>query len=342
MIIRKILIFILLIVKIFLGFLFLREQLTPLLFLAVISPVFCAIFYWLLKDMIRNKSWRLALLTLDLFVPFYGLLSVFLAFGLSFFFSYSTKSKEESESFYLKDFEKNIVTKQNNIEFAQIESFKDKETAFIQPYLDIFQGKNTDLKIDACIKLSAFDDAASVKLLKIALQDDQYDVRYMANNALDKIEKKFMLDLEQLSKLISKYPETIENYLSRSEVYSQLYATGILDDTISKYFLGKALVDLEYVCKHQPENFFVYMKLAYIHTQLAQFEELLAIADTALSLNIDENESNKMLFFRAEALFALRDFDAVAATVKLINLKKVKYDKILVSASYWRGIFEPA
>ena len=342
MIIAKIISSLLLLLKGYLGYLFLIEKLDAFYYVFIISPIFSFVFYWLLRSIIRNKSWRLTLIVLDFCVPFYGVLSVVLTFALSIFFKYSSSEKGDSESFYLKDFEKNIVTKQNNIEFAQIESLKDKEVNYIQPYLDIFNGRNVDLKIDACIKLSSFDDPSSVKLLKVALQDDQYDVRYMANNALDKIEKKFMLELEQLSKLIAKYPETIENYLSRSEVYSQLYSTGILDQTISKFFLTKSLKDLQFVRTHQPENFFVYMKLAHIHTQLGQFEELLNIADTALSLNIDENEANKMLFFRAEALFALRKFEMLTQTVKLINLKKVKYEKILNSSIYWRGIIEPA
>lgn len=328
-------------VKAYLGYLFLVEKLDFILFQFIFSPVISVLLYLLFGKYIRNKSWLFTILVLDFFLPLYGIMSVFLTFLLGVLFRYSSSSPDDNESFYLKDFEKNILTKQNNIEYVENTKNKEAEQNLLQPYLDIFMGKNNELKIDACIKLSNFSDTSSVKLLQVALQDEQYDVRYMANNALGKIEKKFMLKLEQLTKLIKKFPDYSDNYMARAETYTFLYSTGILDETISKYFLNKALADLKFVLNNQPHNFFVHIKLAYVYTQLGNFQEVLNVIEPAFGLEISENEKNKLLFFAAEAHFALRDFSTLNSVIEEIKLESVKYDKILNSTLYWRGIIEP-
>ncbi len=323
-------------VKLFLSYELLVGRLALYTYALLITPVFSISFYYLLKQFIRNKTWRLCLVVLDLCLPFYGILSVFLITVLNLFFKRSDDEVTE-ENFYLKDFESNILQIQNNL-LSQKTTKPDADISKLEPYLDIFNGNNPELKIDACIKLSYAKDKSSIELLKIALQDDQYDVRYMANNALDKIEKKFMLELEQVSGLISKHPLVTDNYLLRSEIYSQLASSGILDETVTDYFLNKALADLNYVLMYHPENHFVFLKLAYIFTQQEKYEELLDLSHKALQLNVEDNEKNKILFFAAEAAFALRDFDQLQSFISQLNLKKVKYNKILVSSLFWKGL----
>jgi len=89
---------------------------------------------------------------------------------------------------------------------------------------------------------------------------------------------------------------------------------------------------------YHPKNHFVYLKLAYIFTQQNKYEELLAITNKALQLEVDDNEKNKILFFAAEAAFALRDFGLLQQFISQLNLKKVKYNKILVSSLFWKGL----
>ena len=332
----KLLLVLIISAKLALSYELLVGRLSLDIYILFITPVFSVSYYYLLKQFIRNKTWRLSLVVLDLCLPFYGVLSVFLIAFLNIFFKRSNNDAPE-DNFYLKDFESSILQIQNNL-LSQKSSKADTDVSRLEPYLDIFNGNNTDLKIDACIKLSYAKDKSSIELLKIALQDEQYDVRYMANNALDKIEKKFMLELEQVSGLITKHPLITDNYLLRSEIYSQLASSGILDETVTDYFLNKALSDLNYVLAYHPKNHFVYLKLAYIFTQQNKYEELLAITNKALQLEVDDNEKNKILFFAAEAAFALRDFGLLQQFISQLNLKKVKYNKILVSSLFWKGL----
>lgn len=322
--------------KLYLSFEFLAGRLSFIFFVFFITPIFSISYYYLLREFLRNKTWRLCLVVLDLCLPFYGVLSVVLITFLNLFFRRSDESVIE-ENFYLKDFESSILQIENNIQKRK-DSNPEKEASRIEPYLDIFNGNNTDLKIDACIKLSYAKDKNSIELLKIALQDEQYDVRYMANNALDKIEKTFMLELEQVSRLIDRHPLVTDNYLLRSEIYSHLASSGILDETVTDFFLDKALSDLSYVLAEHPENHFVYLKLAYIYTQKGNYKELLKLSVEALSLDLDVNERNKILFFAAEAAFALRDFKLLQEYISKLDLKKVKYNKILVSSLFWKGM----
>jgi len=237
----KLLLVLIISAKLALSYELLVGRLSLDIYILFITPVFSVSYYYLLKQFIRNKTWRLSLVVLDLCLPFYGVLSVFLIAFLNIFFKRSNNDAPE-DNFYLKDFESSILQIQNNL-LSQKSSKADTDVSRLEPYLDIFNGNNTDLKIDACIKLSYAKDKSSIELLKIALQDEQYDVRYMANNALDKIEKKFMLELEQVSGLITKHPLITDNYLLRSEIYSQLASSGILDETVTDYFLNKALSD---------------------------------------------------------------------------------------------------
>lgn len=322
--------------KLFLSFKLLAGDLSFVLYALIVSPLFSVLFYYLLKQFIRNKTWRVCLVVVDLCLPFYGVLSVFMIAFLSLFFRRSISDASDS-NFYLKDFETSILKIQNNL-ISGASSIASEDVSMIEPYLDIFNGKNDDLKIDACIKLSYAKDKSSITLLKIALYDNEYDVRYMANNALGKIEKTFMLELEQVSNLIIKHPLVTDNYLLRAEIYSQLASSGILDETVAEYFLKKALDDLNYVLLNHPENHFVYLKLAYIFTQLKKYEELLTLTNKALLLDVEDNEKNKLLFFAAEAAFALRDFILLQDFISQVNLKKVKYNKILVSTLFWKGI----
>ena len=323
-------------IKLFLSYKFLLGEISFYLFAFVVTPLFSLAFYYLLKQFIRNKTWRLCFVVMDFCLPFYGVLSVFLLAFLNLFFKRSD-GLEEKENFYLQDFESNILHIQNKI-LSEKTIKPDTDVIKIEPYLDIFNGKNADLKIDACIKLSYAKDKDSIELLKIALQDEQYDVRYMANNALDKIEKKFMLELEQVSELIVKHPLITENYILRSEIFSQLASSGILDETVTDYFLNKALLDLNYVLSYHPENHFVYLKLAYILTQQKKYDDLLELTKNALALSVEDNEKNKILFFAAEAAYALRDFTLLRSYISQLNLKKVKYNKILVTSLFWKGI----
>jgi len=333
---HKLLLILIAIAKLILSYELLAGRLSFYIYVLFVSPVFSISFYYLLKQFIRNKTWRLCLVVLDLCLPFYGVLSVFLLAFLNVFFKRSNRGVDE-DSFYLKDFESSILQIQNNLS-SQSSSKSNTDVSRLEPYLDIFNGNNSDLKIDACIKLSYAKDKSSIELLNIALQDEQYDVRYMANNALGKIEKAFMLELEQVSSLISKHPLVTDNYLLRSEIYSQLASSGILDETVTEDFLNKAFADLSYVLADHPENHFVYLKLAYILTQQGKYEELLALSNKALQLNVEDNEKNKILFFAAEAAFALREFTILQQYISQLNLKKVKYNKILVSSLFWKGL----
>lgn len=322
-----------------LAFGFLTEKVSFTQFVLIINPISSIVLYYLFKRYINRKYLRITMIILDFFMPVIGQFTVLLALVASLF-NRDNKDKErgDGESFYLKDFEQSIITKQSKIEERNAK-LSARRRDFIQPYLDILNDDDTDLKIDVCIKLSTFTDYSAVSLLKIALQDDQYDVRYMASNALGKVEKKFMLEIEQVSKLIEKYPNVDENYINRGEVYVRYYMTGLLDESIGASFLKRALKDFSIVAKNEPSNYFVAIRLAYIYAQLKDFETLEQVCQRALELSeVPTNERNKLLFYLVEAAFAKKEFIKLKSIVNQIDTESIKYDKILGSVNYWRGL----
>jgi hypothetical protein len=205
--------------------------------------------------------------------------------------------------------------------------------------IDIFLGSNTDLKISACIKLSQFTNESSVKLLKLALQDQEYEVRYMANNALGSIEKKLIDKVDLLTENINKFPNISGNYKERAFTYISIYQLNILEETIGELFLRRALDDLMYLLKSSPEAHHTYLTIIQVFTYLNMNDEVIDLADEALKQpDLNEEHLSKLLFFKAEALYNKKDFNNVVRIIKDINPKYLSYEKVQDSLAFWKEV----
>lgn len=307
----------------------------------ILSAVFSFLMFFILTSVIKSSIFRLFFIVLDFFVPFYFLGAVL--FGcLLFNFLNKLERKNDLEiednfsSLYENEFDTQLKNKKIRIQNEDELKRLKEDAKFIMPYIDILNSNNKALKIDVCLKLSSQTDKHSILLLKNALQDDEYDVRYMSNASLGKIEKKFVSEIDDLTKLITKNPSILDNYIRRADAYLNFHQMKITDRTISEFFLLKALEDLRFVLMNEVASPFIYIKVAYIYNELGEYEHLLNLVIKSTQLDFEQNEINKLLFFAAEAYYNLGNFEMVNKFSNLIDLNIVKYAKIKDSTLYWR------
>jgi len=290
----------------------------------------------------RKKHKVVFILFIDLFLPIYGLFG-FLAFFLvslvlkSLYHkqgvdAYDLPSGEAEFSFYEEE-KKSLLSKQNEKELEDqlFDSYQ------IEPYIDIIESDRKDLKLNAIEKLSNIQDKQSVYLLKKALEDESYEVRYFANNALEKIEKTIILDIEAVSESIQRHPSEISNYNSRAYLYMSLFKLKILDDATAKFFLEKALYDLLFSIQLDTKQSVLYVKTVEIYIMLKQYKKAEEAANQALKLNLSPDDRGKVLFYLAEAKFHRSEHLEVINICKELKDYKTPYKLINESANWWGG-----
>lgn len=326
----------LLIIKLLITAVYFYSHFINFYFFVIFYLVFSLIIAGVLKKGKVDKFWIYSIVIIEFTLPIYGALAIVLGMIINRFFDRSDDSKvETSANFYLDDYEQILVNKKLRLKIGdKIEGINE-----IRPYLDILRTKNTDLKVDICIKLSRNRDFASIKLLKVALTDTDYEVRYMANNALGMIEKEFLVELEKLTNLINKFPTEMGNHIKRAEIYLDMNQCGILDESLCEFFLSKARSDLQVVLLNQAFNPFLYIKLAYIYNELGEYKNLVTLTEKAILFDVPANEKNKLIFFAVEGYFKLRNFKRVEELINTINLGDVKYGKISETVLFWRKLY---
>ena len=323
--------------KLALGYVFLGELYLNLIVLLTLHLLGSICLYFFLQMTKVEKIWIYPILLIEFSIPLYGLVALIGGFFVQkLFFRFSSTLSESSSHFYLADYEQNLVNK--NIRVGSPKGSEDVRN--IRPYLDILNTNSVDLKIDICIKLSNSDESSSIELLKIALRDSDYEVRYMANNALGKIEKEFLVEIEKVSNLIEKFPTVIVNFIKRAETYLEMNQCGILDSSLKSFFLERARDDLQMVLMHQSFSPFIYIKLAYIYNELGDYRSLVLLTEKAILFEMDTNEKNKLIFFAVEGYFHLRNFKRVSELIYQIDLSQVKYKKISETVEFWRSFNE--
>jgi tetratricopeptide (TPR) repeat protein len=316
------------------------ERINVPLYLFIINPLLDLFLFKIFSEYF-NKKWLIPCFITDVFVPFFGTLLNLIFFALFpvYRFIYDRQNKKDELDFDQEQFQTEIIYKKAKLQDkAHIDIETDLYGTFqIQPYLDIILGDDTDLKINSCIKLMEINTYESIIILKKALQDESYEVRYMANNALDKLEQQYTIEIEQHSEMISKHPNTPENYKLRGNSYLYLARSGLLDEALSNFFLEKALDDFTKVIHFSPNESYIYVKMAQVLTSLRRCDKVISISEKALDKKLTQDDWYKLLFYRAEAFYNLKDYVKVKETCALIKEKQdvIRYSKILIPLEWW-------
>lgn len=213
------------------------------------------------------------------------------------------------------------------------------ESLSIQPFADILKTDNVSQKVNVCLSITKIsDEHTRTKLLKIALNDFDYEVRYISNSMLNKIEKELVTEIDLLSKNIASSPQTIKNYRLRGYAKNRYALSSILHVQLKFFFLRSALEDFRYCLQAEPDNYFLVVKIAQVYMHLKLIPELLELTEKALKFELDADNRNKILFYRAEGFYNLRDFEKMQHCLNQIHPDDLKYSKISNVVEYWRHI----
>lgn len=173
----------------------------------------------------------------------------------------------------------------------------------IEPFLDIIEGSDIDLKINAIGKLSAVPAKSSIALLKLAMNDPSYEVKYFASNSLSLLERQLIGNIEVLGQSIQRFPENAQNFTQRGLAYLNMYYLGIIDSGVADIFLERALNDFLFSLQLDPSQSYLFVKILEIHTYRGEHDQILEL-DTLLSeMKFADEEKVKIRFYLAEAFY---------------------------------------
>ena len=285
----------------------------------------------------RYKIFVLAALVVDLVLPLYGIINIVL---FSFFYILFSKFTVRADSDVydwstsnpeIKEF---IEAKHILIEKDLNKSLEEEmhESLQVRAYIDILETDDIPLKLSVIEKLSSQVGSRSVFLLTMALDDDDYEIRYFANNALNKIEESLMRKIEDEDKNLKNSSNDYKNYNSRGNSYLHLYSSGLLNTESKKHFLELAHNDYLVSLQLMPAQHDIILKIVQIHLLTENYEGVLDIIDSA---NVNEKQAvARLQFYRMEANFYLKRFNQVQEDANKIK-QSGSENKIISDLSKW-------
>lgn len=326
--------------KIFLIFLLLTFTIKAETFVSYLNPISSILFVFVLKKRGANPIEYLSFFILDTLIPIFGFCSILLYYLTGPIYKkiyrnhridvFDLPMGEEVFTEHVQD--KKILNQ--NVNEGKIASIV-KNNIEIEPYVDILSGNDLKLKINVIEKLTRMGTPASVHILKKALIDQSYEVRYFANNALEKIEKKMLASIDTASETISKHSEDFRNYNYRGTLYLDFYTLGILDKDTGRSFLEKSMYDFLFSLQLNHKQSYLFVKITHIHLLIGNYQQVISVATQALSSQLNSDDRGKVHFYRAEAMFHLGQYDKVVDECKLVAKEEIQYKLIKDSSDYW-------
>tara|TARA_Y100000590_G_scaffold281237_2_gene316125 strand:- start:8672 stop:9709 length:1038 start_codon:yes stop_codon:yes gene_type:complete len=310
------------------------------IFLFLLNPLTAIAISYFINKKYRKPLVAVSFFVLDCFLPIFGFVSmcIFIALGPLYRKIYQDSKIDVydipmgEETFNEYAFQKRILIQGENEEAVDDELYENFQ---IQPYLDVFNEEDLDLKLNAIEKLSRSLTSESVEILKKALDDPSYEVRYFANSALEKIEKKMFSKIDVASENIKRFPDEHHNYNNRGQLYLDSYFLGFLDSSIKEFFLEKSLYDFIFSLQLKPGQSKLYLKITQIYLQQKDFEKVLEIADQALENELSMEDRAKIRFYRAEANYNLKEFQKISEDCDSVNEVGILYSKVRESSDWW-------
>lgn len=278
---------------------------------------------------------------LELITPFFSTLALF-AYILSGFFLRRIGKEDDDFDHRLPFGEEHYqrFLDSRNDELV-VENFKDEgevglhDSFQIEPFLDIIEGNDIDLKINAIGKLSAVPAKSSIALLKLALGDPSYEVKYFASNSLSLLERQLIGKIEVLGQSINRFPENHGNYTQRGLAYLNMYYLGIIDSGVAEVFLERALNDFLYSLQIDSGQNYLYVKILEIYTYRGEQEQILELEPLLAETDFPEEDLVKIRFYVAEAHYRMGQYEKLSECIDSIKSSKHLASLMVEPISYW-------
>lgn len=222
-----------------------------------------------------------------------------------------------------------------------VENFQDEgeqglhDSFQIEPFLDIIEGTDIDLKINAIGKLSAVPAKSSIALLKLALGDPAYEVKYFASNSLSLLERQLIGKIEVLGQAINRFPENHGNFTQRGLAYLNMYYLGIIDPGVAEVFLERALNDFLYSLQIDSRQNYLYVKILEIYTYRGEQEQILELEPLLTETDFPEEDLVKIRFYVAEAHYRMGQYEKLTECVEAIKTSPHLASLMVEPIAYW-------
>lgn len=325
--------------KVFIITLYFFHVLSLAGFIFVANPLSSIFLAWCFYYTKRDRLKSLFVLALDTFLPIVGFLCIFLFSLLRPLYRLLYRRNEidvydipfGDENYEVYDHNKKIELQAKSLDLDE----EIHEHLEILPFREILDGTNRDLKISAIDKLSRLESRESIKVLKEALLEDEYEVRYFANNALGKIEKRLLEKIETLSEEIRLQGELTQSLNSRGGLYLDIYMLDILDSEMGKLFLERALNDFLLSLSMDASQKEIFSKIVQTNLFLKEYQEVIQFSKDALKFELSSTQKCGILFYMAEAYYELGLYHELSESCKEIKNLNPKYEKINQVANWW-------
>jgi len=205
----------------------------------------------------------------------------------------------------------------------------------IEPFLDIIEGSDIDLKINAIGKLSAIPAKSSIALLKLALNDSSYEVKYFASNSLSLLERQLIGKIEVLGQNIERFPENPINFTQRGLAYLNMYYLGIIDSGVAEIFLERALNDFLFSLQLEPGQNYLYVKILEIHTYRKEYDQVLELDDLLREMSLPDEEKVKVRFYMAEALYRTGQWEKLKECLRSLQDSEYRAPLMIEPIEFW-------
>lgn len=307
-------------------------------FLLISNPISAYFLYRGIRKVESNRLYSLSSFILDLALPAVGFISLVLFYGIGFAFRFINYHEEEEvylapyEASSFQDFEreKNFILQKNTKK-------KDILSAYdVEPLEWVLLGDyELPLKISAIEHLKRIGDSKAIKILKRGLKEDEYEVRYFSNGALEKIEKEKLQRIKDLSEQILENPEDITGYNDRGAAYLEIFRVELLDKSVERVFLEKALMDFMTSLSLNPKQSYLYTRIIEVNLLLKNYTELISLGDYALASAISQEDKAKIYFYLAEAHYIKGNIDKVRECCEKSAQYRTNYPLIDSCLDWW-------
>lgn len=248
-----------------------------LLLLAVLHIAACAlvsygIYFASQKSrFLSPKNWFLASLALSIFLPPAG---PFLMVGIYVLASRSHWEKtdiyEEYEKYIAHDFkpeEKHMPSDKLLEEIG--------ERLEVSPLVDVINQDDVKLRRGAVQVMNKLPKKDAVRLLKLAAQDANVEIRFAASSELSEMEAEMNDNIGMALRDVEAAPNSVDARLALANAYADYYDSGILDASTAEYYRSQAFEEYTRVLELGGDNIHVLNYLGNLEIQRKNYDDAL-------------------------------------------------------------------
>lgn len=222
-------------------------------------------------------------------------------------------------------------------------------TKNVEPYLDTLNMGTSNLKKGVIRKLAQQSNKHSIYLLKKALDDPAYEIKFLASNAIRKIEDALNNQINDLNFELEENPMNPYIHINLGDCYYQFFELAILDEKNNLQMLERALFSYLTAMQFEPNNPLLLEKICLLYELTGNYQ---AAADTAIQgielidsqletatlKSLFVTKKSSLLLIRSKAVFKQKNIEEVANNLEKLVDSFTKQNDLQEAVLYWQKI----